>query len=64
MCVVVNFINNFGFEFKILLFFKYEVYLVIGFGFKLKFMINWFEFYSYVIFIVEDFKWNWELLLN
>lgn len=63
-CVAVNFINNFGSEFKILSSLKHEAYLVTGSGFKLKLMINRPELHSHVTFTAEDPKWNRELLLN
>lgn len=64
MCVVLNFINIIGFLFKFYFFFKYEEYFVIGFGFKLKLMIDRFEFYSYVEFYVKDLDDKWIIFLN
>ncbi|XP_022790178.1 uncharacterized protein LOC111329682 isoform X1 [Stylophora pistillata] len=63
-CVAVNFINNFGSEFKIVSSLKHEAYLVTGSGFKLKLMIDRPELHSHVTFNAEDPKWNRELLLN
>lgn len=60
----MNFINNFGSEFKIVSSVKHEAYLVTGSGFKLKLMIDRPELHSHVTFNAEDPHGNRKILLN
>lgn len=44
--------------------FKYEGYLVIGLGIRFKFIIERFEFYSFVMFNVVDLYGKINIFLN
>lgn len=60
----MNFINSFGPPFKLHSSLKHEAYLVTGFGFRLKLMIDRPELHSYVIFNAEDAEGGRKMLLN
>lgn len=63
-CVAVNFINNFGSQFKLYSSLKHEGYLATGSGFKLKLMIDRPELHSHVVFSAEDPDGKRKILLN
>ena len=64
MCVALNFINNFRAPFKLYSSLKHEAYLVTGFGFKLKLIIERPELHSHVIFKAEDPLGKHKIFLN
>lgn len=64
MCVAIDFINNFGSQFKLYSSLKHEGYLVNGSGFKLKLIIDRPELHSHVIFYAVDPTGKREILLN
>lgn len=64
MCVALNFVNNFGLPYKLFSSLKHEGYLVIGYGFKLKFIVERPELHSHVTFYAEDPAGKRKILLN
>ena len=64
MCVAINVINNFGSEFNLYSSLKHEGYLVTGYGFKLKLIIDRPELHSHVIFFAVDPTGTRKILLN
>lgn len=64
MCVALNFVNRFGLPCKLYSSLKYEGYIVTGFGFKLKLLIDRPELHSHVTFYAEDPSGKNKILLN
>lgn len=64
MCVTLNFINNFGSQFKLYSSLKHEGYLVTGSGYKLKLIIDRPELHSHVTFYAVDPTGQRTILLN
>ena len=64
MCVALNFINDFGSQFKLFPSTKNEGYLVTEPAFKLKLIVDRPELHSHVTFNAEDPEGKSKLLLN